>query len=112
MNKVEIGRKGGITVNGVKISKIRNYKIEREPHAAAVVTLEFDADNVDFVEEICEETKNKSLHRKFLGKQLGFLEVLQEEAMTNGNYIVALECSYKILDISREIGTLDNNGKA
>lgn len=54
MNTVQIDRKRRVCVNGVRIFQVRDYKIETRPHTPVGVTLEFDAEDVDFAEEISE----------------------------------------------------------
>lgn len=110
MNRVEIDRKNKVAVNGVRIDKIRDYKIETTIGSLTDVTLEFDADYVDFVKEIREDAKEKSLYRQFLGKQLSFLESAQEEALEYQNFSVILAYSEGILNLAKEIEEID--GKA
>lgn len=64
MNRVEIDKKNKVFVNGVRIDKIRDYKIESVSGSLTGVTLEFDADYVDFVKEICKDSDE--IDRRFL----------------------------------------------
>lgn len=110
MNRVEIDRKNKVAVNGVRIDKIRDYKIESVAGSLTGVTLEFDADYVDFVKEIREDAKKKSLYRQLLGKQLSFLESAQEEALEYREFSAILACSKGILNLAKKIEEID--GKA
>lgn len=64
MNRVEIDKKNKVSVNGVRIDKIRDYKIESVAGSLINVILDFDADYVDFVKEIREDSDE--IDRRFL----------------------------------------------
>ncbi len=59
MNRVEIDRRGRVAVNSVRIEKILSIKTESRPNTFTGIMLEFDADDVEFVEEIREEKPQK-----------------------------------------------------